>query len=400
MGVVYRARQSTTGNVVALKVLLARGRDASFAELARFRIEMEAMSCLDHPNILKIRDVGVVEGYPYFTTDFAGLELYLKDRIQGRPQPVSWSLKLVRSLAAALHYSHGRGMLHRDLKPANILFLDCGTPQIADFGLVKFTAPLSKVRQNCCVMPTPASVDEELAEELVARFVAELQHQYAPPSGTRDLDEDAEIRSIWQQCAARTGLLADTSGTVVVRKFVRACKGSKLPFDRIGLPSLDDLTRPGSVLGSPRYMAPEQTLGHHHMVGRHTDVYAMGVILYELLTGWPTFPSGGIAEVMEQVRSTCPTPPRRLRPEIPGTRWPEALCQAWRSCFRDLPCRLIKALSVAPVRCRLTFKIAGAESWMVDEGLRSWWPFRRKGSSPEEGTDDLLGGPPASEGMS
>ena len=57
MGVVFRARQHASGAVMAIKVIL-QSRHRSFAELARFRIEAEALACLDHPNIIKIRDVG------------------------------------------------------------------------------------------------------------------------------------------------------------------------------------------------------------------------------------------------------------------------------------------------------------------------------------------------------
>jgi len=70
MGVVYRARQTSTGRTLALKMMLC-GRTATFRELARFRIEAEALACLDHPNIVKIRDVGVFAGCPYFALDFA-----------------------------------------------------------------------------------------------------------------------------------------------------------------------------------------------------------------------------------------------------------------------------------------------------------------------------------------
>src|SRR5262245_39580378 len=70
MGIVYRVRRESTGTPLALKMIL-RGRGATFQELARFRIEAEAMACLNHPNIIKIRDVGLFAGYPYFVLEFA-----------------------------------------------------------------------------------------------------------------------------------------------------------------------------------------------------------------------------------------------------------------------------------------------------------------------------------------
>lgn len=57
----YRVRRHRDGATLALKMIL-RGRGATFAELARFRIEAEALACLDHPNIIGIRDVGLYAG--------------------------------------------------------------------------------------------------------------------------------------------------------------------------------------------------------------------------------------------------------------------------------------------------------------------------------------------------
>src|SRR5262249_41189297 len=145
MGVVYRVRRRATDSVLALKMILS-GRGATFQELARFRVEAEAMACLNHPNIIKIRDVGVASGYPFFRLEF-GAKGSLRPGIQGRPQPIRWSVELVRTLASAMQHAHGRGMLHRDLKPANILFLGDGTPKISDFGLVKFAAPIARVSE-------------------------------------------------------------------------------------------------------------------------------------------------------------------------------------------------------------------------------------------------------------
>jgi hypothetical protein len=83
---------------------------------------------------------------------------------------------------------------------------------------------------------------------------------------------------------------------------------------------LDDpagITRSGAVVGTPRYMAPEQAWGRSRDIGPGVDVYALGAILYELLTGRAPF-QGTKMEVLDQVRQTPPVPPRRLEPEIPA----------------------------------------------------------------------------------
>ena len=82
---------------------------------------------------------------------------------------------------------------------------------------------------------------------------------------------------------------------------------------------LDEIgqTQTGAVLGTPSYMAPEQAAGRVKDIGPATDVYALGVILYEALTGRPPFVASSLMETLEQVRSQEPTPLRHLEPKVP-----------------------------------------------------------------------------------
>ncbi len=83
------------------------------------------------------------------------------------------------------------------------------------------------------------------------------------------------------------------------------------------------LTLSGAVMGTPRYMAPEQAAGRSRDIGPASDIYALGVILYELLTGRTPF-QGTTMEILDRVRHQAPTPPRRLEPEIPANL--ETIC--------------------------------------------------------------------------
>ncbi len=87
-----------------------------------------------------------------------------------------------------------------------------------------------------------------------------------------------------------------------------------------GLAKLDNdgnRTGSGAILGTPNYMAPEQAIGDSSKVGPSADIYALGAVLYEALTGHPPFQGETILEILEMVRSSDPSSPRQFRGEIP-----------------------------------------------------------------------------------
>src|SRR5262249_3829721 len=135
MGVVYKARQTRLGRVVALKMILS-GAHAGAVALARFRTEAEAVARLQHPNVVQIHEVGEHDGLPFFSLEFCPGGS-LEQKLNGTPLPANEAAALVGVLARAMQAAHDKGVLHRDLKPANVLLAEDGTPKVTDFGLAK-----------------------------------------------------------------------------------------------------------------------------------------------------------------------------------------------------------------------------------------------------------------------
>src|SRR5439155_13841473 len=119
MGVVYRARQISLNRTVAVKMILV-GQLASAADVKRFRAEAEAAANLQHPNIVTIHEVGEHDGQHYFSMDYVEGRS-LADVIRANPLSAKQAAQVVKTVAEAVEYAHGRGVIHRDLKPSNIL---------------------------------------------------------------------------------------------------------------------------------------------------------------------------------------------------------------------------------------------------------------------------------------
>jgi len=223
-------------------------------QLARFRAEAEALARVQHPNIVPIYDIGESEGRPYFTMEYVAGPS-LAQALDGRPQDVEASAHLIEVLARAIHAIHQQGIIHRDLKPGNILLRRDSEPRM--------------------------NTDE-----------------------TRMKTSDGSL-SVFHPC----------SSVARIESFEPKVTDFGLAKD---LDSGTKLTVSGTAVGTPSYMAPEQVRSPSNGVGPAADIYALGAILYELLTGRPPFDAATAAGTLAQLLHDEPLSPDRLRPRLPS----------------------------------------------------------------------------------
>ncbi|MCX7701238.1 MAG: serine/threonine protein kinase, partial [Gemmataceae bacterium] len=119
MGVVYLAVQESLKRRVAIKLLLS-GQTARPGQIQRFLNEGQVLARLNHPNIVRVLDVGTTQGLPFIVMEYVDGP-NLMEHAGGRPLPVPEAVRSVELLARAVEYCHQQGVLHRDLKPSNVL---------------------------------------------------------------------------------------------------------------------------------------------------------------------------------------------------------------------------------------------------------------------------------------
>jgi eukaryotic-like serine/threonine-protein kinase len=266
MGIVYEARQIGLDRTVALKMIRS-GLQAGPKDLERFRAEAAALARLQHPNIVQIYDVGESAGRPYFVLEYvAGGSL--AQQIQGKPQSPRFAAEFVETLARAIHAAHGNGVIHRDLKPGNILLQKSESR--------KERAEKAGSQTQLCAEDTPTNPAD-----------------YHPP------------------ITNRPPLSTDHFPKITDFGLAKFAGGDGAETNRAGP------TVTGELLGTPNYMAPEQAMVPRQPVGPAADVYALGAILYELLTGRPPFTGDTPLTTVLQVLHNDPVSVTSLQPGVP-----------------------------------------------------------------------------------
>jgi WD40 repeat protein/serine/threonine protein kinase len=280
MGVVYLARQTSLGRLVALKMILADSHTTP-KDLQRFKTEVELAARLQHPNIVTVYEVGEVQGRPYCVLEFIE-GCNLAEALAGAPCPPRQAAELLATLARAVQAAHARGIVHRDLKPANIL-LQRGLP----------------------------AQHAETAED-----VAQAR---ANPEPTSRLPDRAPTYPVAPVTKFSGSFLANTLPKIADFGLAKRLDGNS------------NLTTTGQIMGTPTYMAPEQAQGKK-TVGPLADIYSLGAIFYELLTGRPPLLGATPLETLTLVLHQEPVPPHGLNPKVP--RDLETICL---KCLRKEP---------------------------------------------------------------
>ncbi len=161
MGTVYKARQLDLGRIVALKTLHG-SLGASQSLIERFLREARAAANLDHPGLVRVFEVGCLEGTYFFTMEYVRGQSLL-DKVSRGPVPLAERIRWVRDAALAVHHAHLEGLVHRDIKPQNILLDTEGRVKVADFGLVRGVSEGRGLTITGQVLGTPIYMPPEQA---------------------------------------------------------------------------------------------------------------------------------------------------------------------------------------------------------------------------------------------
>ena len=178
MGVVYRARDLTLDDIVALKVLRGEMLKDDPTHLERFKQEIKLARRITHRNVLRTHDFGEAGGTPYISMEY--LEgVTLKDLIKNKGAlPVPVGMRIAKQMCQGLEAAHAQGVVHRDIKPQNMLILpETGDLKIMDFGIARVQAVKAGdagLTTAGTVMGTPDYMPPEQAQGLAADFRSDI----------------------------------------------------------------------------------------------------------------------------------------------------------------------------------------------------------------------------------
>jgi serine/threonine protein kinase/WD40 repeat protein len=272
IGVVYKARHVQLNRYVALKVLLA-GHFASASHLRRFLVEAEATARLQHHNIVQIYEVGQSESRPFLALEHVNGGT-LSQWADGRPQPPRDAAAITQCLAKAVQFAHEQGVVHRDIKTSNVLIQRLGVERDSND---------TKAASSKC---SPGQGDP----------VATSRPSHDPMT-SQGFGSNNSVLDQMQLKVSDFGLAKLMAGGSDSRQ--------------------GEITMSGDILGTAAYMSPEQARGESATLTAATDIYSLGAILYELLTGRPPFVGVQPMEILAQVIHQEPVRPSQIVRRVP-----------------------------------------------------------------------------------
>ncbi|UQA63512.1 SUMF1/EgtB/PvdO family nonheme iron enzyme [Polyangium aurulentum] len=305
MGEVWLAHDTLLDRPVAVKFIADFRSEAEVR--TQFLVEARAAARLSHPNVVTIHRVGELDGRPFIVSEFIrGKSL---DAIE-KPMPWKRAIELGIGLARGLAAAHRRGVLHRDIKPGNAIIAEEGDVKLLDFGLAKLVdrgrpAPIDGGSPAARNTPVPRHTP-------VARTSASTRppprraFRSSPPGAGAFTPDPAMTSALMRELRMRVP--SDTLDAVGPGSGERALPHSQqetTPFSA---------SRSGDFVGgTPHYMAPELWWGEPATY--RTDVYALGVLLFELCAGKPPF---GDLSLFELASATAIAEPPALTDAAPG----------------------------------------------------------------------------------
>ena len=201
MGAVYQAHDAELGEIVALKVIrpeVMANPAAARAIETRFKRELVLARQVTHENVVRIHDLGEIDGIKYITMEHVeGTELaVLLERVGTLSVPRA--LSIMRSIVAGLQAAHAKGVVHRDLKPSNIMVRNEGEAVIMDFGIARSTS--AAIRSSCAPVSLPAGITANTSRYDTATrdgaVVGTLQFMAPEQAKAGEVDQRADIYSL------------------------------------------------------------------------------------------------------------------------------------------------------------------------------------------------------------
>ena len=321
MGVVYEAEQESLGRRVALKVLSA-GLLLDPKQVRRFEREAKAAARLHHTNIVPVFGVGQQDGHHYFVMQFIaglGLDVVLDDlrrlrRAKSEASPAAEPVPAASRVAGLTGVDVARSLISGRFDVDGPPGDGSVTEPFDDAAPAAPNGPPADSGVSSAILPGSSELSASSdPDRQFYRSVARIGIQVA------EALEYANRQGILHRDVKPSNLLLDNHGNVWVADFGLAKTAEA-----------DDLTHTGDILGTIRYMAPERFSGHYDA---RSDVYSLGLTLYELLALRPAYMGSDRHTLIDRVLHE---EPERLRKHAPGVP-------------RDLETIVAKAIARDPV---------------------------------------------------